>query len=160
MSRTTTKSLLLTNFRLKFVSQHLLWLNTEKSKLLFVKVFIKVKITYNLRGLTVSVLTFPCLFYFSQVFFRQLNPGIKYEYSIPTTSPGEAVPALVKYPTKVIGLESRRLDPSTGTLTQRDDPNPKPSLHHHRRQRVKRRFSWKITGLSACSKSCGGGKVY
>lgn len=56
-------------------------------------------------------------------------------------------------------IETRRLDlPSSinSTFAQKDEAI-RP--HHHRRTRFRRKyFQWKVTGLTACSRSCGGGK--
>ncbi|XP_044744505.1 thrombospondin type-1 domain-containing protein 4-like isoform X2 [Coccinella septempunctata] len=40
--------------------------------------------------------------------------------------------------------------------SQQDEPKSLTN-YHHRQRRVRKRFSWKINGISACSKSCGGG---
>ncbi|XP_008195650.1 thrombospondin type-1 domain-containing protein 4 [Tribolium castaneum] len=77
----------------------------------------------------------------------QTNHGVKYGYSLPIDSSTPLIaPPLLKRPDSGIP-EPRRLETS-----QRDEARPL-----HRRTRLRRRFAWKISGVSACSKSCGGG---
>ncbi|XP_019865966.1 thrombospondin type-1 domain-containing protein 4 [Aethina tumida] len=85
----------------------------------------------------------------------QANPGIKYSYSIPDMDFPKIAPPLVKKPYDG-GLEPKRLEPSSfNTLNQKDEARP---LHtSHRRPRLRRKFAWKITGVSPCTKTCGGG---
>ncbi|CAG9860808.1 unnamed protein product [Phyllotreta striolata] len=88
----------------------------------------------------------------------QSNPGIKYGYSLPIS---EAAPPFMKRSGKdnePIALESKQPDLLLNTsLSQRDEARP-PPVPGIRRTRLRRKhFHWKITGLTACSKSCGGG---
>jgi hypothetical protein len=77
----------------------------------------------------------------------QTNLGVKYGYSLPMESNTPMIaPPLIQRPSDPGVPEPRRLE------TQRDEARPV-----HRRTRLRRRFSWKISGVSACSKSCGGG---
>ncbi|XP_017773534.1 PREDICTED: thrombospondin type-1 domain-containing protein 4-like [Nicrophorus vespilloides] len=89
------------------------------------------------------------------VFYQQPNPGIKYGYSLPVENQlGSERSTSHRPATSDIGVvETRRLD-SPNSLSQRDEAKP---VHPHRRQRLRRKFTWKITGVSACSKTCGGG---
>lgn len=63
-----------------------------------------------------------------------------------------APPLLNPLPNDILP-EPRRLDIPLNTLNQKDEAKPNP----HRRYRNRRRFQWKISGLTPCSKSCGGG---
>ncbi|RZC42708.1 hypothetical protein BDFB_014254, partial [Asbolus verrucosus] len=82
----------------------------------------------------------------------QANPGVKYGYSLPIEQNTPIIaPPLIKRPDAGVP-EPRRLDTPLNALNQRDEARPL-----HRRTRLRRRFAWKISGVSACSKSCGGG---
>ncbi|KAK9717542.1 ADAM-TS Spacer 1 [Popillia japonica] len=87
-------------------------------------------------------------------FAHQLNPGIKYEYLLAIDGNSEQIapPLLNPLPNDILP-EPRRLDIPLNTLNQKDEAKPNP----HRRYRNRRRFQWKISGLTPCSKSCGGG---
>lgn len=79
---------------------------------------------------------------------------MKYGYSLPVDSNIPIVaPPLLKRPDSGV-LEPRRLEVSTNALSQRDEAKPV-----YRRPKLKRRFAWKISGISACSKPCGGGEL-
>lgn len=71
----------------------------------------------------------------------------------------QIAPPFMKKPPEPTLTEPKKLDPPLITLSQRDEAKlpakdePRPG---HRRLR-RRRFTWKITGVTACSKSCGGG---
>lgn len=77
-------------------------------------------------------------------------------------SPEQIAPPYLKKPTADSPyLDPRRLDPLPTIHNQRDEPPRSPEIRPgshvvHRRQR-RRKFVWKITGVTACSKSCGGG---
>lgn len=92
----------------------------------------------------------------------QANPGIKYGYSVPVEGPAIAPPLLRRpSPSEQPTLDTRRLDiapPSVAFNNQRDDPKPVTIHPGHRRTRIRRKyFHWKVTGLTPCTKSCGGG---
>ncbi|KAJ3649706.1 hypothetical protein Zmor_021431 [Zophobas morio] len=83
----------------------------------------------------------------------QTNLGVKYGYSLPMESNTPLIaPPLIKRPSDSGVPEPRRLETPLNALNQRDEARPV-----HRRTRLRRRFAWKISGVSACSKSCGGG---
>nr|XP_023013679.1 ADAMTS-like protein 4 [Leptinotarsa decemlineata] len=87
----------------------------------------------------------------------QTNYGIKYGYSLPIAKIPAIAPPSIKRPIiEPMVLETRKLDTSFNTsFNQRDEARPPVP---HRRTRLRRKhFHWKITGLTACSKSCGGG---
>ncbi|KAG5874393.1 hypothetical protein JTB14_012376 [Gonioctena quinquepunctata] len=89
---------------------------------------------------------------------HQTNFGIKYGYSLPIVP--VMAPPLIKRPViEPMVLETKKLDSfSNISLSQRDEARPPVSYPAHRRTRLRRKhFHWKITGLTACSKSCGGG---
>lgn len=79
--------------------------------------------------------------------------------------PEQIAPPYIKKPALASDssyLDPRRLEPPPSVLhNQRDEPARSPEVRPghvvHRRQR-RRKFVWKITGVTACSKSCGGGK--
>lgn len=91
-----------------------------------------------------------------------MNPGIKYGYSLPVDNNPVVAPPLLKKPAVIESavVETRRLDSPLYNISQKDEARP-PSVHPGpRRSRLRRKyFHWKITGLTACSKSCGGGKT-
>lgn len=92
--------------------------------------------------------------YSFQIVNFQTNLGVKYGYALPLESNTPAIaPPLLKRPSDSGIPEPRRLDTPLSGLSQRDEARP-----IHRRTRLRRRFAWKISGVSACSKSCGGGK--
>lgn len=88
----------------------------------------------------------------------QMNPGIKYGYSLPVDHKVLAPPLLKKPPViEPAVVETRRLESPLYNISQKDEARP-PIHPGPRRPRLRRRyFHWKITGLTACSKSCGGG---
>lgn len=107
---------------------------------------------------------------FKQIVYYQPNQGIKYSFSLPVTDqpPEQISPPYLKKSPPIVDVSShldpRRLEPPPTVFSQRDEP-PRPPIRDeirpghavHRRQR-RRKFVWKITGVTACSKSCGGGK--
>lgn len=72
-------------------------------------------------------------------------------------------PPLIKKPSTLesSGLD-RRVDSGPVTTApynnQRDDPKPAIYPGPKKILRRRRNFHWKITGVSPCSKSCGGGE--
>ncbi|KAF5283828.1 hypothetical protein FQA39_LY04648 [Lamprigera yunnana] len=80
---------------------------------------------------------------------QQANPGIKYDYALPFEQSSEEQP----YQKRTISnsLEPKLLD--TSSNSQRDEAKPGYGF----RRRVRKRFAWKISGVSPCSKSCNGG---
>ncbi|KAJ8916379.1 hypothetical protein NQ315_005077 [Exocentrus adspersus] len=93
----------------------------------------------------------------------QMNPGIKYGYSVPLDQTPVLAPPFIKKPAVTLEpatVETRRLDLPLYNISynQKDEARPPPVHPGPRRTRVRRKyFHWKITGLTACSKSCGGG---
>ncbi|XP_028137005.2 ADAMTS-like protein 4 isoform X1 [Diabrotica virgifera virgifera] len=87
----------------------------------------------------------------------QANPGIKYGYSLPLSA--DIAPPLMKRPIiEPIVLETKSDLSLNTSLSQRDEAKPPLPVPGIRRTRLRRKhFHWKITGLTACSKSCGGG---
>ncbi|XP_056633322.1 thrombospondin type-1 domain-containing protein 4 isoform X2 [Diorhabda sublineata] len=90
----------------------------------------------------------------------QSNPGIKYGYSLPIIA--DLAPPLMKRPNIIepTVLETKQIDSLAfnTSLTQRDEARPPIPIPVIRRPRLRRKhFTWKLTGLTACSKSCGGG---
>lgn len=105
--------------------------------------------------------------------YNQPNPGIKYEFMLPVEQVVDhiAPPLLdgrnMKTPSledvtehpkqhhtphrhhNELTVETRRFEKPLTTLSQGDDSRPL--------RRRRRKFVWKINGMSACSKSCGGG---
>ncbi|XP_066245264.1 thrombospondin type-1 domain-containing protein 4 isoform X1 [Euwallacea similis] len=78
----------------------------------------------------------------------QQNYGVKYRYALPEGLPLIA-PPLLRRPQE---------DNSTIFSNQRDDPKPSVIYPGPRKTRLRRRnYHWKVTGLSHCSKTCGGG---
>lgn len=83
----------------------------------------------------------------SQVLSQQVNPGIKYEYLLPTSLASSEEGSDVDYFSsaednlplnyKLKAANSQANTTSTG--------------------RKKRKFSWKVIGFTPCSKTCGGG---
>lgn len=61
----------------------------------------------------------------------------------------QIAPPFIKSP---VHLEPRKLETTINSVTQRDEARPT-----HNKRRIRRRFSWKISGVTGCSKSCGGG---
>lgn len=113
--------------------------------------FCTLLVVNNYKFIHTSI-SFVCI----QIDYHQPNYGIKYSYSIPVPTNGieQIAPPYSKHP-NVYPLKldsSKQFDIST---VQRDEAKP---THHHRR-RVRRRFLWRISGVSPCSKSCGGGKI-
>lgn len=101
-----------------------------------------------------------------QIVNYQTNPGIKYSYSLPLPETPLMTPALVKRPLEPriepTILETRKLDTKYNiTYHQKDEAarSVTTSPYHKRTRTRKRHFHWKITGLTACSKSCGGGNL-
>ncbi|KAL3288916.1 hypothetical protein HHI36_003361 [Cryptolaemus montrouzieri] len=107
----------------------------------------------------------------------QPNLGIKYGYLLPNNIERQIAPPSVRLPNHLHHpnggkqltnpsilvpnldsntIESRKIDRSAHS-NQQDDPKSSNNHHYHKQRRVRRRFSWKINGISACSKSCGGG---
>lgn len=88
------------------------------------------------------------------VWYQQPNPGIKYGYSLPAEEPIQSHPAIGNG--QVAHLEGNIMD--TNAVSLRDEAQPtSASPHPHRRLRNRRKYVWKSTGVTACSKSCGGG---
>ncbi|KAJ8980657.1 hypothetical protein NQ317_017583 [Molorchus minor] len=90
----------------------------------------------------------------------QANPGIKYSYSLPINEQPVIAPPLVKRPyIDPTSLETKRLDSSAANTSLNQKDEARPPLHPGpRRTRTRRKyFHWKVTGLTACSKPCGGG---
>ncbi|XP_050306134.1 thrombospondin type-1 domain-containing protein 4-like [Anthonomus grandis grandis] len=92
----------------------------------------------------------------------QANPGIKYRYSLPVDEASPvAAPPLLKRPLDPVTFDTRILEPYGDNATfshQRDDPKPVVLHPGQRRTRLRRRnFHWKVTGLTPCTKTCGGG---
>lgn len=99
------------------------------------------------------------------------NPGIKFEYLVPTVTTNANLPPTsdeYSYDSSE-SLESNSVLPkssptrltvsaavpsSTTTTTTTTTTTPFPSVGRPRR---KRRFAWKVTGYGECSKTCGGG---
>lgn len=76
-------------------------------------------------------------------------------------TPEKIAPPLMRKPSEERPpLEPVNSDPFVNTLSQKDEarfpPRDEPSKPIHRRIRRKK-FAWKITGVTACSKTCGGG---
>ncbi|XP_045460910.1 thrombospondin type-1 domain-containing protein 4-like isoform X2 [Harmonia axyridis] len=105
----------------------------------------------------------------------QPNLGLKYGYLLPNDIEKQIAPPSVRVPHRSLHphdgrhpappsiltsdshtLDTRKYDRSLHS-NQQDDPKSLTNHHHHRQRRVRKRFSWKISGISACSKSCGGG---
>lgn len=104
--------------------------------------------------------------------YNQPNPGIKYEFMLPVEQAVDhiAPPLLdgrnMKTPSledvterhtphrhhNELTVETRRFEKPLTTLSQGDDSRPL--------RRRRRKFVWKISGMSACSKSCGGGELF
>ncbi|CAG9762392.1 unnamed protein product [Ceutorhynchus assimilis] len=87
----------------------------------------------------------------------QANPGIKYQYSLPVDDIPIIAPPLIRRPSDTV--TPRKLDHQNSTFSnQRDDPKPSVIYPGPRRTRLRRRnFHWKVTGLTPCTKTCGGG---
>lgn len=134
----------------------------------------------------------PC----SQLMYQQPNPGIKYEYALPTLAsvrPGElgaagAPPTALAPPLglattaapsrapardrdgdaadnevldegrdREAALEAARFPFGQDVLGIDAETRPPPDAATPARGKA-RRYVWRVTGLSDCSKSCGGGK--
>lgn len=97
------------------------------------------------------------------------NPGIKFEYLMPVIPTNEHVP-----PTSdEYSYESESSEASDLVTTSNEIPQSRHTLKssviqttttttttpatHIAKPKRKRRFLWKVTGFSECSKSCGGG---
>lgn len=101
-----------------------------------------------------------------QIVSFQANPGVKYRYSYPPEDEPQVIaPPLIKKPSpsETSRLDTRRLDSSPATTApynnQRDDPKPAVVYPGSKKAiRRRRNFHWKITGVTPCSKSCGGGE--
>ncbi|XP_060516907.1 thrombospondin type-1 domain-containing protein 4 [Cylas formicarius] len=90
---------------------------------------------------------------------NQANPGIKYAYSIPVDNNVPMIaPPLIKRPDPQ-ALDSRKPDPIWINNSTFNNPRDEPRAPIvTRRTRLRRKyFHWKITGLTPCTKSCGGG---
>ncbi|KAL1512823.1 hypothetical protein ABEB36_002345 [Hypothenemus hampei] len=95
----------------------------------------------------------------------QANPGVKYRYSLPLDDVPIIAPPLIKRPTPsdLLTIEPNKFDQTSNInssifYNQRDDPKPSVIYPGHRRTRLRRKnFHWKVTGLTPCTKSCGGG---
>ncbi|CAH1112371.1 unnamed protein product, partial [Psylliodes chrysocephalus] len=87
----------------------------------------------------------------------QANPGIKYGYSLPISE--IAPPLLKRNSNEPTALESKQPSiPFNTSISQRDEARPPLPVPGIRRTRLRRKhYHWKITGRTACSKSCGGG---
>lgn len=73
----------------------------------------------------------------------------------------QIAPPLMRKPTEDRpSLENSNLDSFVNAVNQKDEarfpPRDEPSKPLHRRVRRKK-FAWKITGVTTCSKTCGGG---
>ncbi|XP_076267689.1 thrombospondin type 1 domain containing lonely heart isoform X2 [Rhynchophorus ferrugineus] len=94
---------------------------------------------------------------------KQLNPGIKYSYSIPIDDKLPIAPHLLRRPTpyQPSSVDTRRLDsksPNVIYSNQLDEPKSTTNYPSLRRTRIRRKYlHWKVTGLTPCTKSCGGG---
>lgn len=85
----------------------------------------------------------------------QANPGIKYGYSVPLDEVPVIAPPLIKRPSP---SDLPRLDVNSTFNNQRDEAKPSAVYPGQRRTRLRRRaYHWKVTGLTPCTKSCGGG---
>lgn len=74
--------------------------------------------------------------------YNQPNPGVKYEYMIPADH-AAALPVVVP------------VDRPFVVQAQNDETRN----HHHGTRRLRRRkFVWKIIGMTECSRTCGGGE--
>lgn len=139
--------------RRKFVDLILHSLNLQKCK-------------HAVKTTNCSTLAHPRRLLFQIVYF-QPNQGIKYSFSLPIDHqlpppPEQIAPPYLKRPT--IPSDSALASPPNTLTSQRDEPrphlardDPRPAHPIHRRMRKQRRFAWKITGVTACSRSCGGG---
>ncbi|CAH1991455.1 unnamed protein product [Acanthoscelides obtectus] len=90
----------------------------------------------------------------------QANTGIKYSYSLPMEDAPVIAPPLMKRPNSADPsiIETRRLETTYSNVTLKDESRPQILHPGPRRTRIRRKhFHWKVTGLTACSKSCGGG---
>lgn len=92
--------------------------------------------------------------FFFQIVNHQPNPGVKYEYSLPLErqQPQIAPPYIQR---QNISFEPRRLD-SSPNLPNHQKDEPKVPI---RKFRLRRKFSWKVSGTTPCTKTCGGGKL-
>lgn len=112
-----------------------------------------------------------------QLVSYQPNLGLKYGYLLPNDIEKQIAPPSIRVPNRSVPphdgrqlappsvliprshtIETPNLDRSLHS-NQQDDPKSLTSHHHHRQRRVRKRFTWKISGISACSKSCGGGEL-
>ncbi|XP_060862294.1 thrombospondin type-1 domain-containing protein 4 [Metopolophium dirhodum] len=117
--------------------------------------------------------------------FRYTNPGIKYEYKLPLDAPAQdesITPPLIRhhshmqtyYPGNylLVGDEAYatdkrlELDNEDKTKFNQDQPHGAPSEYQGfigdeaakpRNKGRKKKFIWKLTGYSECTKTCGGG---
>jgi thrombospondin type-1 domain-containing protein 4 len=85
--------------------------------------------------------------HFFQVLSQQVNPGIKYEYLLPTTLATSEEGSEVDYFSSAednlpLNYKLKAANAQSNTTTT---------------GRKKRKFSWKVIGFTPCSKSCGGG---
>lgn len=109
--------------------------------------------------------------------YNQPNPGIKYEFMLPVEQVVDHIapplldgrnrktPALEdvtehpkqhhtphRHHNELLTVETRRFEKPLTTLSQGDDSRPL--------RRRRRKFVWKISGMSLCSKTCGGGELF
>ncbi|XP_067205894.1 thrombospondin type-1 domain-containing protein 4 isoform X2 [Linepithema humile] len=86
------------------------------------------------------------------VLYQEPNPGIVYRYVIPGNSPRSTHLTHNSVSNNGVepGLQNRRIE-NGPTIS---DVTPSPYLSRRYRRR---KFTWKATGYSECSKSCGGG---
>lgn len=91
--------------------------------------------------------------FFKKVLSQQTNPGIKYEYLLPTILASSDEALDTDYYSSVednVPLMSKLKAANYPTNTS----SPTSNI------RKRRKFSWKVVGFTACSKSCGGGKIH
>ncbi|XP_044006634.1 thrombospondin type-1 domain-containing protein 4-like isoform X2 [Aphidius gifuensis] len=89
------------------------------------------------------------------VLYQEPNPGIVYRYNVggKDTVPTDATGQVVNHKkTDTTLLKAKRIDPTLITIDESTSSSPSPT-----RRIKKRKFNWKSSEFTICSKTCGGG---
>lgn len=97
----------------------------------------------------------------NQILTQEENPGVKYEYLLPTNTPHGSSSSeennSIETETTDINVDKSGSHPyksPSSDSTELISTSPPGERTHHKH---KPKYMWKVVGFSACNKSCGGG---